>query len=173
MVFKGIGMIARLSGTLAYKSIAYVIVDVQGIGYQVFVPLTTFYELPDLGQPVTLHIHTQVKEDGINLFGFRRGEERELFQAMIAVSGIGPRLAINILSGVSVEEFIGAVVKGDLRRLTGIPGVGRKTGERLMLELKDKVLKLGLDRQAAPAGTGGRGQSEVEEDALSALVNLG
>lgn len=166
-------MIAWLSGTMIHKSVHYVVVDVNGIGYQVFIPLTTYYELPDPDQPITLHIYTHVKQDGINLFGFKKKEEREIFQAMIGVSGIGPRLAVNILSGVSVEEFIKAVMRGDLRRLMGIPGVGRKTGERLLLELKDKLSKWGREEDSMLMATGRDGWKDLEEDALSALVNLG
>ncbi|MCK9196961.1 MAG: Holliday junction branch migration protein RuvA, partial [Syntrophales bacterium] len=148
--------------------------DAHGIGYRVFVPLTTFYELPETGQPITLHIHTHVKEDAINLFGFHTLEERNMFQVMISVSGIGPRLAMNILSGINVEDLVDAITGGNLRRLLNIPGVGRKMAERLVLELKDKVLK--LDRgQAVPRDRAiPRSPEEaVKEDALSALINLG
>jgi len=167
-------MIARISGLLVYKSVQAITLDVHGIGYRVFVPLTTFYELPETGQAITLHIHTHVKEDAINLFGFHTLEERNMFQVMISVSGIGPRLAMNILSGINVADLVDAITSGNLRRLLSIPGVGRKMAERLVLELKDKVLK--LDRgQAAPRDRAVPRSPEeaVKEDALSALINLG
>ena len=167
-------MIARISGMLAYKSVQAITLDVHGIGYRVFVPLTTFYELPETGQTITLHIHTHVKEDAINLFGFHTLEERNMFQVMISVSGIGPRLAMNILSGINVADLVDAITGGNLRRLLSIPGVGRKMAERLVLELKYKVLK--LDRgQAAPRDRAVPRSPEeaVKEDALSALINLG
>lgn len=167
-------MIARISGMLVYKSVQAITLDVHGIGYRVFVPLTTFYELPETGESITLHIHTHVKEDAINLFGFHTLEERNMFQVMISVSGIGPRLAMNILSGINVEDLVDAITGGNLRRLLSIPGVGKKMAERLVLELKDKVLK--LDRgQAAPRDRAVPRSLEeaVKEDALSALINLG
>ena len=167
-------MIARISGTIVYKSVHAITLDAHGIGYRVFVPLTTFYELPETGQAITLHIHTHVKEDAINLFGFHTLEERNMFQVMISVSGIGPRLAMNILSGINVADLVDAITGGNLRRLLSIPGVGRKMAERLVLELKDKVLK--LDRgQAAPRDRAVPRSPEeaVKEDALSALINLG
>jgi Holliday junction DNA helicase RuvA len=167
-------MIARISGTLVYKYITHAIVDSQGVGYRIFIPLTTFYELPDIGESVTLNVHTHVRQDAISLFGFYTQEERDMFQLMIAVSGIGPKLAINILSGISVGELIRAVNEGDLHRMVSIPGVGKKMAERVILELKDKVLKLhkeerNLDTARAPAST----EELIKEDALSALVNLG
>ena len=165
-------MIARLSGVLIQKSVTQCVVDVHGAGYRVIVPLSTFYELPEAGQPVVLHVHTHVREDAISLFGFHTEEEREVFQLMISVSGIGPKLAVNVLSGISAEEWVRAVSVEDLKRLTGIPGVGRKTAERMILELKDKAVKLGSE--AMPAGTAAvRTDDQAKEDALSALVNLG
>jgi Holliday junction DNA helicase RuvA len=144
-------MIARISGILVEKSVTHCVVDVQGTGYRIFTPLSTFYELPDIDQTVVLRIHTHVREDAISLYGFLTETERAVFQMMISVSGIGPRLAVNILSGITAGEWIQAVAGENLRRLTGIPGVGKKTAERMILELKDKVA--GLER-AAPAGTG-------------------
>ncbi|MFA5183232.1 MAG: Holliday junction branch migration protein RuvA [Syntrophales bacterium] len=167
-------MIARISGMLVYKSVQAITLDAHGIGYRVFVPLTTFYELPETGQPITLHIHTHVKEDAINLFGFHTLEERNMFQVMISVSGIGPRLAMNILSGINVEDLVDAITGGNLRRLLNIPGVGRKMAERLVLELKDKVLKLDRGKIAPRDRSVLRSPEEaVKEDALSALINLG
>jgi holliday junction DNA helicase RuvA len=165
-------MIARLSGILIEKSVTQCVVDVNGAGYRVVVPLTTFYELPDVGQPVVIHIHTHVREDAIHLYGFHAQEEREVFQMMISVSGIGPKLAVNILSGIAAGELVRAVTEEDLKRLTGIPGVGKKTAERMILELKDKAAKLG--RETSPGGTVAvKTGAQVQDDALSALVNLG
>jgi Holliday junction DNA helicase RuvA len=165
-------MIARLSGILIEKSVTQCVVDVNGAGYRVVVPLTTFYELPDVGQPVVIHIHTHVREDAIHLYGFHAQEDREVFQMMISVSGIGPKLAVNILSGINAGELVRAVTEEDLKRLTGIPGVGKKTAERMILELKDKAAKLG--RETAPGGTVAvKTATQVQDDVLSALVNLG
>ena len=119
-------MIALISGLLASKSPTYVIIDARGMGYRVFVSLTTFYELPDAGQPVTLHIHTHVRQDAIHLFGFHTTEERDIFQLLLAVNGIGPKLAVNILSGIAAGELLKAVSQGNLKRLVTIPGVGKK-----------------------------------------------
>ena len=165
-------MIARLSGILIQKSANQCVVDVHGAGYRVVVPLSTFYELPEAGQPVVLQIHTHVREDAINLYGFYTEEEREVFQLMISVSGIGPKLAVNVLSGITAGEWVRAVAVEDLKRLTGIPGVGRKTAERMILELKDKAVKLGsVDFPVGIAAV--RTGEQVKDDALSALVNLG
>lgn len=165
-------MLARLSGILIEKSITQCVVDVNGAGYRVVVPLTTFYELPEVGQPIIIHIHTHVREDAIHLYGFHDQVERDVFQLMISVSGIGPKLAINILSGIAADELLRAVTEEDLKRLTGIPGVGKKTAERMVLELKDKAIKLGRDVSGA-ATAAARTGDQVKEDALSALVNLG
>ena len=165
-------MIARLSGILIQKSATQCVVDVQGTGYRVIVPLSTFYELPEAGQPVVLQIHTHVREDAISLYGFHTEGEREVFQLMISVSGIGPKLAVNVLSGIPAGEWVRAIALEDLKRLTAIPGVGRKTAERMILELKDKAVKLGS--KAVPIGVAaGRTDEQMKEDALSALVNLG
>lgn len=154
------------------KSVLQCVVDVHGTGYRIVVPLTTFYELPEIGQPVVLHIHTHVREDAIHLFGFHTVEEREVFQLMISVSGIGPKLAVNILSGIDARELARAVLDGDLKRLTGIPGVGRKTAERMILELREKVAK--LEAEAGQAGiVTPQGNLQIQDDALSALLNLG
>lgn len=166
-------MIARIKGTLVRKSIGHVIVDAHGIGYRVFIPLTTFYELPDTGQTVTLNIHTHVKEDAIHLYGFYQPEDQDVFQMLISVSGIGPRLALNILSGIPAAEFIGAVTRGNLNRLVAIPGVGRKTAERMIVELKDRILKVELKGAGADRETETADDEAMKEDALSALVNLG
>ncbi len=166
-------MIARISGVLIEKSPAHVVVDTQGVGYRIFIPLTTYYELPDAGEPVTLSIHTHVKQDAINLFGFSTREERDIFQLMISVSGIGPKLAMNILSGISTGDLIAAVTHGNLGRLVSVPGVGKKMAERLVLELKDKFGKLSSPDTAGKTGAGMTAAELIREDALSALVNLG
>lgn len=165
-------MIARISGILIQKSVTHCVVDVHGAGYRVFVPLSTFYDLPEEGQAVVLHVHTHVREDAINLYGFLTQEERKVFQLLIAVSGIGPKLALNILSGIAASELVKAVVGEDLKRLTGIPGVGKKTGERMILELKDKAARLGSE-PAFAATVADKTGDQVKDDALSALVNLG
>jgi Holliday junction DNA helicase RuvA len=147
-------------------------VDVHGTGYRIIVPLSTFYELPKEDQPVVLHVHTHVREDAISLYGFHTREEREVFQMMISVSGIGPKLAVNILSGIAAGALVRAVTEEDLKRLTGIPGVGKKTAERMILELKDKAAKLGRD-DVTVCTVAVKTGDQVKEDALSALVNLG
>ena len=134
-------MIALIKGKIAYKGVSQVVLDTQGVGYRIFIPLTTFYELPELGHMVTLYIHTNVKQDAIHLFGFYTLQERDLFQLMISVSGIGPKIAMNILSGISANDLLQAISSGDLGKLVSIPGVSRKMAERLILELKEKVIK--------------------------------
>jgi len=166
-------MIALLSGKLAYKGISHIVVDTQGVGYRVFIPLTTFYELPEAGEPVTLHIHTAVKEDAINLFGFYTLQERDLFQLMISVSGIGPKVAMNILSGISSRELLEAISGGNLARLITIPGIGRKMAERLILELRDKAAKKMAADQIPATDAKQKQKDAMREDVLSALVNLG
>jgi len=166
-------MIALISGKIVYKGIAHVIVDVQGVGYRVFIPLTTFYELPETGEPVTLHVHTNVKQDAINLFGFYTIQERDLFQLMISVSGIGPKMSMNILSGISAQELLGAISGGNVGKLIRIPGVGKKMAERLILELKEKVVKKMMMEESPQAGLQNRMDDIIAEDVLSALVNLG
>ena len=165
-------MIALLTGRLAHKSPAFIILDVNGVGYRVQIPFSTYYDLPGEGATVSLNIYTHVKEDAISLFGFRTVEEKEFFQLLISVSGIGPKLGKDILSNIQVKELSQAVVRGDLARLSLIPGIGRKTAERIVLELKDKVMKL---EGAMPLREGGvkATPSGLLEDVASALVNLG
>jgi holliday junction DNA helicase RuvA len=161
-------MIAYLRGKLIARHPNQVVVETMGIGYGVNISVPTFSELPPAGSEVALHIHTHVREDQISLYGFFRPEEKQLFEKLITVSGIGPKLAITILSGMPAEEMTGAIRGNDLGRLTKIPGVGRKTAERLVLELRDKLPPAGADQvDALPA------LSAVQEDVLSALVNLG
>jgi Holliday junction DNA helicase RuvA len=166
-------MIARIDGILLYKATDYAIADVNGVGYRVFVPLSTFYELPDIGQSVTLNIYTHFKADSIGLFGFNTREEMDIFKLLILVTGIGPKLAVNILSGISVAELAKAVSDGDLARLICIPGVGKKMAERMILELKDKVLRVAPEGAVTAVGDERLSEEVIEEDALSALLNLG
>jgi holliday junction DNA helicase RuvA len=165
-------MFALITGKLAHKSATEVIVDVGGIGYQVYIPLSTFYELPEAGDNVSFHIHTHVKEDAIQLYGFRNHEEKSIFQMMIQVSGIGPKLAINVLSGITAPELTRAVSGGDLARLVTIPGIGKKTAERMVLELKDKFSKL-VKEDIAGTARAAISDDVLLNDALSALENLG
>ena len=159
-------MIARLRGIVAEKAVDGVIVDVQGVGYHAATPLTTLAELPDVGQEAELHIHTYVREDAIQLFGFSSKLQRELFKLLIGVSGIGPRLALTLLSGMETDELKTAVAGRDTKRLTRIPGIGKRTAERLVVELSSKFE--GLFTSPAPLDAQDR-----LEDVVSALVNLG
>lgn len=171
-------MIAHLSGTLLLKQATSVIVDVGGVGYEVTIPLSTFYDLGDIGKPVELRIYTHVREDTLQLFGFKTSRERELFLKIISVSGIGPKLGITLLSGMSADELIAAIRSNDLARLTLIPGVGRKTAERLVIELREKVgalssAQLEEELTARTSVSGEPTQDSVRSDSLSALLNLG
>lgn len=165
-------MIGHLRGQLLSKKPNAVILDVQGVGYEVLIPLTSFYELPDEGGEAALKIHTHVREDALILFGFHSQREKDFFLKLISISGIGPKLAISILSGAQVEELAQAIADGNLPRLTSIPGVGRKTAERIVLELKSHIAPFLVAEQAAP-GREAAGPGALEEDVLSALVNLG
>ncbi|MDH4101004.1 MAG: Holliday junction branch migration protein RuvA [Nitrospirota bacterium] len=164
-------MIASLTGTLSYKSPAFVIIDVHGVGYQVALPLSTFYALPDVNNTVSLQIHTHVREDALLLYGFSRMEEKEAFLMLQDVSGIGPKLALNILSGITVEELTEAIRREDKARLSLVPGVGPKTAGRIALELKGKMDHLAC--AALEPVAAGSAPVCVSDDALSALMNLG
>lgn len=166
-------MIAFLNGTLLSKTPQRVVLDNNGIGYEVFVPLSTFYALPGLQEKVSLHIFTHVREDALILFGFHTLLEKEIFTLLLAVTGIGPKLAVNILSGIGPDELLQAMTRGDAARMQSIPGVGKKTAERIALELKDKALKVRGGAVLAPAASVPPDEKQVYEDALSALVNLG
>lgn len=168
-------MIAYLSGKLLEKHANTVIVDVGGVGYEVSIPLSTFYELGDVGSEVQLRIHTHVREDAIQLFGFRTNRERELYLRLISVQGIGAKSGIGMLSGMSADELILALRTEDIAKLSTIPGVGRKTAERMVIELRDKVGDVTVDGTSAldTATTGSMPVDDVFDDALSALVNLG
>jgi holliday junction DNA helicase RuvA len=162
-------MIAQLRGTLDDKRPNQVLVDVGGVGYLVHIPLSTFYALGDLHSNVTLLIHTQVREDAISLYGFLSAREKHLFELLISASGVGPVLALKILSGMSVDDLVPAVRSGDLARLTRIPGVGRKTAERMIVELRDKLAAMEIPEDARkPVPTTGAG-----DEVVFALTNLG
>jgi Holliday junction DNA helicase RuvA len=166
-------MIAQLSGTLIEKTTQSVIIEAGGIGYEVFVPLSTFYTLPENDERVSLCIHTYVREDALTLFGFRTVLEKGIFLMLISVSGIGPKLAVNILSGIGPQELLQAMARADAPRLQAIPGVGKKTAERIALELKDKAARL-LDLEDIPPMPLPEEEDKgLLDDALSALLNLG
>ena len=158
-------MIAQLQGRLLRKATQEVVVDVHGVGYRVQIPLSTFYKLPLEGEAVELRTHTHVREDALLLFGFLTGEEQDLFERLIAISGVGPKVALNILSGIEAPELAEALRSSDIARLTRVPGVGKKTAERLVLELKDKM--------PAPAAPSPSPASATRGDLVSALVHLG
>jgi Holliday junction DNA helicase RuvA len=166
-------VIASLNGILMSKTPHRVVVDNSGIGYEVFVPLSTFYALPDTGEKVSLHIYTHVREDAILLFGFQTLLEKQVFTLLITVSGIGPKLATNVLSGIGPDELLQAIVRADAARMQSIPGVGKKTAERIALELKEKALKLMGQGEGLPAPLVPAEDKKLYEDALSALINLG
>ena len=165
-------MIALLRGTLVDKTPNRLIVDAGGVGYDVQVPLSTFYVLGDAGTPVTLRIHTHVREDVIALFGFATPLELTLFERLIGINGIGPKLALAVLSGIEPADFIKAIRGQDVARLTAIPGIGKKTAERIGLELKDR-LPTTLTATGPETPTTARPEDQLRDDLLSALVNLG
>ena len=164
-------MIAHLKGQLTYKSPEHTIVDVNGVGYLVFTPLSTYYALPSIGQTVSLKVHTRVREDEFKLFGFLTEEEQTIFQKLITINKVGPRLALGILSGMSPKDLLSAVMNNDYAKLSTIPGVGKKTAERLTMEMKDKLADMTLEMDCStdyiPTKQG------FYDDALSALLNLG
>ncbi|MCU1381632.1 MAG: ruvA [Acidobacteria bacterium] len=165
-------MIAHLRGSILEKHPNRIVIDVNGVGYDVFVPLSTFYGLGEPGAAIALRIHSHVREDAFLLYGFATLLEQELFERLIGVSGIGPKVALAVLSGIEPQEFIRAIERGDLARLTAIPGVGKKTSERIVLELKDR-----LPRAHIAAAVGGAATAPeapiLRDDVVSALVNLG
>jgi holliday junction DNA helicase RuvA len=165
-------VIALLRGTLVDKAPSRLIVDAGGVGYDVQVPLSTFYVVGEPGMPVTLRIHTHVREDAIALFGFATPLELNLFERLIAVSGIGPKLALAVLSGIEPDDFIRAVRGQDVARLTAIPGIGKKTAERIGLELKDR-LPASLTAGGVGTAAAARPEDQLRDDLMSALVNLG
>lgn len=161
-------MISLLRGRVAEKQAGKVTVDVSGVGYEVAIPVETYSRLGERGEDVSLHVHTHVRENQLALFGFHRRRDKELFEKFIDVSGVGPRLALALLSGLDGTQLVSAIRAGDTKTLVRIPGVGKKTGQRIILELKDKLEGLASDGD----GTGD-GASAVEEDVISALTNLG
>jgi holliday junction DNA helicase RuvA len=159
-------MIAHLRGRLIAKHPNQAIVEAAGVGYDVNITVPTFSDLPALGSEVALHVHTHVREDAIALYGFLRADEKQLFEKLITVSGIGPKLAITILSGMATADMVGAIRSNDFARLTRIPGIGKKTAERMCVELRDKLEGFGAPQPVVS-------HSAVEEDVISALSNLG
>ncbi|HEV2837465.1 MAG TPA: Holliday junction branch migration protein RuvA [Pyrinomonadaceae bacterium] len=171
-------MIAHLSGTLLSKQATSVIIDVSGVGYEVSIPLSTFYELEDTGSNVELRIYTHVKEDALQLYGFKTLLERQLFINFISVSGVGPKIGIALLSNMSTDELITSIKSNNLARLTLIPGVGRKTAERLIVDLREKMTALAASQVAEEIGTRPGAPipssgDDVRSQALSGLLNLG
>jgi Holliday junction DNA helicase RuvA len=165
-------MIALLTGVIAHKSPDHIILDVHGVGYRVLIPFSTYYDLPGEGGAASLHIHTCVREDAIQLYGFRTRLEKSFFQLLISVSGIGPKMARDILSNIQPAPLARALAQGDVHKLSAIPGIGKKTAERLILELKDKAGK--LDLTSLPAFEAREIPTEgVMDDVVSALINLG
>ncbi|MBL7225066.1 MAG: Holliday junction branch migration protein RuvA [Desulfobacteraceae bacterium] len=166
-------MIAHLKGILFKKTTQSIIIDVGGVGYEVSVPLSTFYSLPETDESVSLQIHTHVKDDSLTLFGFNTSLEKALFLMLVSVSGIGPKLSVNILSGMGPQDLLEAIAHGDAMRLQAIPGIGKKTAERIALELKDRASKALGEMDISPMPIP-RGEDRLTiDDALSALMNLG
>ena len=164
-------MIAHIRGQLLYKIPNYVVVDCGGVGYELWISVTTFTELGELGSEARLHVHTHVREDALQLFGFYEVTEKLLFEKLLTISGIGPKLAITVLSGIAADRLVAAIRGGDHGTLTKIPGIGKKTAERVVLELKDKLEGLAGAAPASASATPSLGATA--EDVLSALVNLG
>lgn len=160
-------MIALLRGHLLIKAPQYTVIDVHGVGYKVFIPLSTFPKLPPHQEEVTLHTYTNVREDAIQLYGFLSMEERDFFMLLLTISGIGPKMGLNIMSGPSLADLREIVDQGDVKRLSMIPGVGKKTAARIVLELKEKLVPMSSSAER------GVGDSQIEADALSALMNFG
>ena len=165
-------MIAQLRGRLAVKEPHRIVVDVNGVGYLLLIPLSTFYRLPEVPGEVCLRVHTHVRDDAIQLFGFHTQDEQALFELLQGVAGIGPRLATNILSGISADELVPALSEGDLPRLRAVPGVGKKLAERLVVELREKVTMLRRPQPPAPTPAAAS-EDRAVDDVVSALVNLG
>ena len=166
-------MIGRLAGRIARKAPQTVLLDVGGVGYRVVIPLSTFYALAAEGEEAVLEISTQVREDAITLFGFATSREKELFEQLISVSKVGPKLATAVLSGIAVDELCAAIAAGNVARLATVPGIGARTAERLVLELRGKVRALAAVPDAPAEPASGSGRSHVANDAVAAVVNLG
>lgn len=165
-------MIAALTGRLALKAPSHVTLDVQGVGYEVFIPLSTFYALPDLNESASLSVYTHLREDAIQLYGFITALEKDSFILLTGISGIGPKLALSVLSALNVPDLVSAIQAGDVEKLASVPGIGKKTAARIALELKDKVERLRVTPAPIPQTAGGP-PGRLQDDALSALVNLG
>jgi len=165
-------MIASLTGRLAFKAPTYLVLDVHGVGYEVFIPFSTYYGLPNLSESTSLSVHTHVREDAIQLFGFLTSQEKDAFVLLTSVSGVGPKLALSVLSALPVFNLVSAIQSGDVEKLTTVPGIGNKSASRLVLELKDKVEKLHPGLTSASESPR-QGEDATFDDALSALVNLG
>lgn len=166
-------MIALLTGRLAFKAPTHLALDVQGVGYEVFIPLSTYYGLPNLNETTSLSIHTHVREDAIQLFGFLTSQEKDAFVLLTSVSGIGPKLALSVLSSLSVSDLVCAIQAADLDKLATVPGIGKKSAGRIALELKDKLTKLDSSQTVSSRLSGGGKPDTTFDDALSALINLG
>jgi Holliday junction DNA helicase RuvA len=166
-------MIARLKGQLIEKSPISLVVDVQGVGYEVFIPLTVYYELPECDTAISLFIHTRMREESLKLYGFIKEADKQMFELLTRISKVGPKIALAFLSGMTAQELTQAIFNDDIVTLSAIPGVGRKTAERLALELKDKLSELNLQPEAASATADTIPGGGLKDDAVSALVNLG
>ena len=169
-------MIAQLSGKLIHKEPNSAIIDIGGVGYEVIIPLSTFYELGEPGSDVSLKVHTHVREDALQLFGFWTPREKELFLKLTSVSGVGPKLGITMLSGMPAAELITAITNNDLVKLTSIPGVGRKTAERVVVELREKLATMAVESREADRAAArelGAGETAVRDDTIAALMSLG
>ena len=165
-------MIAALTGRLAHKAPSHVTLDVHGVGYEVFIPLSTFYALPEINEPASLSVHTHLREDAIQLYGFVTALEKDSFILLTSISGIGPKLALSVLSALNVPDLVSAILAGDVEKLSSVPGIGKKTAARIVLELKDKVERLRVTPSPIPQAVSGP-SGRLQDDALSALVNLG
>lgn len=166
-------MIAHLRGTILEKHPNQVILETAGVGYDIQIPVSTYTTLGETGSTTTLRIHTHVREDALQLFGFSTAEEKLVFERLIGVSGIGPKLAVTVLSGLATPDLIAAIRSGDVQKLVRIPGVGKKTAERMVLELKDKLVAIGAASKDTAPATAASAMDALEEDVLSALLNLG
>ena len=166
-------MIAHITGTLLSKNPESAIIDTTGVGYQLLVPLSTFYKLPDELEKVSLFVYTHVRENSFQLFGFQTKIEKKIFLLLISVSGIGPKLALNILSGIGPDDLLNAIITSNFERISDVPGVGKKTAQRITLELKEKASSLSIDIEPLPRKTFQVENKEIFDDALSALINLG
>ncbi len=165
-------MIAALTGRLAHKAPSHVTLDVHGVGYEVFIPLSTFYALPEINESASLSVHTHLREDAIQLYGFVTALEKDSFILLTSISGIGPKLALSVLSALNVPDLVSAILAGDVEKLSSVPGIGKKTAARIVLELKDKVERLRVTPSPIPQAVSGP-SGRLQDDALSALVNLG